>query len=378
MRLALNFQRVDPTKGGAETYVVDLCHWLTRLGHSVDLYAETWREDLLPAAVRCIHVPAPGRSKLEQMVSFGWNSEALLAEADHDCSVGFINTWGHDVLIPQGGVHGGSLEANSKRFPAGWRRSAYLLGKMANPKFWAYRKVEARQYDPSRPSRFVAVSEMVQGHLQRFHHVPRHRIHVVPNAIDADRLAVDDPAATRTRVRQEIGLADDDLVGLFVGHNFWLKGLSPLMHALADRQRRRRGQRPLKLMVCGGGKLAPFRRLARRLGIEDGVKLIGFYDDIRACYHACDFFVSPTYYDPCSLVVFEALACGLPVITTACNGAGELITDGREGYVVSAPTPSANSTPRWMRWATTNTAPRCPPTPSRSAGRNRWTGTSRG
>ena len=45
----------------------------------------------------------------------------------------------------------------------------------------------------------------------------------------------------------------------------------------------------------------------------------------------------PTYYDPCSLVVFEALACGLPVITTACNGAGELITDGREGFVIPAP-----------------------------------------
>ncbi len=45
----------------------------------------------------------------------------------------------------------------------------------------------------------------------------------------------------------------------------------------------------------------------------------------------------PTYYDPCSLVVFEALACGLPVITTACNGASELMTDGREGYVITAP-----------------------------------------
>ena len=50
-----------------------------------------------------------------------------------------------------------------------------------------------------------------------------------------------------------------------------------------------------------------------------------------------DFFVLPTYYDPCSLVVFEALACGLPVITTRCNGAGELISEGREGFVVDRP-----------------------------------------
>jgi UDP-glucose:(heptosyl)LPS alpha-1,3-glucosyltransferase len=65
--------------------------------------------------------------------------------------------------------------------------------------------------------------------------------------------------------------------------------------------------------------------------------MLGFYPDIRDCFHASDFFVSPTYYDPCSLVVFEALAAGLPVITTSCNGAGELITEGREGFVVTRP-----------------------------------------
>ncbi len=77
--------------------------------------------------------------------------------------------------------------------------------------------------------------------------------------------------------------------------------------------------------------------MANRLGLSERVRLLGFYPDVRACYWASDFFVSPTYYDPCSLVVFEALACGLPVITTACNGAGELIADGREGYVITAP-----------------------------------------
>src|SRR5439155_13157775 len=72
-------------------------------------------------------------------------------------------------------------------------------------------------------------------------------------------------------------------------------------------------------------------------GLGNTVHLLGFQPDIRPCFHAADFFVLPTYYDPCSLVVFEALACGLPVITTACNGAGELIAEGREGFVVNAP-----------------------------------------
>jgi UDP-glucose:(heptosyl)LPS alpha-1,3-glucosyltransferase len=74
-----------------------------------------------------------------------------------------------------------------------------------------------------------------------------------------------------------------------------------------------------------------------RTGLEDVVRLVGFAPSVAAWYHASDFFVLPTYYDPCSLVLFEALACGLPVITTAFNGAGELIESGREGFVVSAP-----------------------------------------
>src|SRR5262245_49401639 len=141
MRLALNFQRVDPTRGGAETYVVDLCHHLVGLDHKVDLYAESWRDGVLPAEVKCIAVEAPGRTRLAQIQSFGRNSELALGKLSYDCTIGLINTWHHDVIIPQGGVHRGSLEANAKRFPEGWRRTLYRLGKAANPKYWTYRAI---------------------------------------------------------------------------------------------------------------------------------------------------------------------------------------------------------------------------------------------
>jgi UDP-glucose:(heptosyl)LPS alpha-1,3-glucosyltransferase len=174
-------------------------------------------------------------------------------------------------------------------------------------------------------------------HVQRFHHVPKGRISIVPNAIDAGRLMVAHPGAVRCGFRNKFDLAPGDLVGLFVGHNYWLKGLKPLLEALAARKVASPGARQVKLVVCGGGSVGPFRRMAGRLGIGGEVRFLGFFPDVRACYWSCDFFVSPTYYDPCSLVVFEALACGLPVITTACNGASELMTDGREGYVITAP-----------------------------------------
>src|SRR5262249_35761260 len=144
--------------------------------------------------------------------------------ARYDCTVGFINTWFHDVIIPQGGVRRGSLVANAKRFPPGWRRALYALGKRANPRSWAYAAIERRQYDPRRPTRVVAVSRMVVPDLQRYHHVPKSQTHVIPNAVDADRLTVAHPGAVRCAFRNRHGLAADELVGLFVGHNFWLKG----------------------------------------------------------------------------------------------------------------------------------------------------------
>jgi UDP-glucose:(heptosyl)LPS alpha-1,3-glucosyltransferase len=337
MRLALNFPRVDPTRGGAETYVADLCRALVAAGHKVDLYAESWREGVLPEGVRCIAVEATGRTKLGRLWNFAKNSEVALGKVSYDCTVGLINTWQHDVIIPQGGVHRGSLAANAKRFPEGLLRGLYVLGKKANPKFWVYEAIERRQYDPGRGARVIAVSNLVKEHLLQYHHVPRTRIHLVPNAIDPSRLAVDQPGAVRCAFRNGLGLAPDDVVGLFVGHNYRLKGLRPLLEGLARRNREDPGGRPIHLIVCGAGKARAARRWVGELGLGETVHLQGFLPDIRAPFWASDFFALPTYYDPCSLVVFEALACGLPVITTACNGASELLTDGREGYVVTSP-----------------------------------------
>ncbi|HEV3166884.1 MAG TPA: glycosyltransferase family 4 protein [Isosphaeraceae bacterium] len=337
MRLALNFERVDPSRGGAETYVRDLATRLVQSGHEVSLYANAWVPGALPAAVNCRRIEARGLTRLQRIWSFARNSEAALKGEHHDCTIGFINTWFHDVIIPQGGLHAASLECNARRFPSGWRREVYRLAKRANPKYRLYQAIERRQYDPERPVRVVAVSQMVQGHIERFHGVPREGIQVIPNAIDASRLSVADPLATRAGFRKQHGLRDEDLVALFVGHNFWLKGLKPLLEALCERQRRHSVARPIHLLVCGGGRVEPFHRMVRSLGLEATVRLIGFLPDVRAGFWASDFFVLPTYYDPCSLVVFEALACGLPVITTAYNGAGELITEGREGFVISAP-----------------------------------------
>src|SRR5205823_7588956 len=112
--------------------------------------------------------------------------------------------------------------------------------------------------------------------------------------------------------------------------NYRLKGLEPLLHALALTP-------GLKLVVAGSPKIDSWRWLARRLGVAERVVFAGPAVDVRRIFFAADLHVHPTFYDPCSSVVLEALACGLPVITSRYNGAAELMHPPREGLVVSDP-----------------------------------------
>jgi UDP-glucose:(heptosyl)LPS alpha-1,3-glucosyltransferase len=335
MRIALNYRNVDPNRGGAETYVVDLAKFLSRRGHTVTLVAESVRPETVPLGVHVMQVPVEGWTRAGKTLSFAENSERLLTDYAErfDVTMGFINTWHHDVIIPQGGLRAGSIHHNSLRFRSPVRRGLYKLTKALSLSERNYDGIERRQYDPARNARVVAVSRLVAGHLTKFRGVAPERIHVVYNAIDPERFDVADPAQLRAETREHYGLNDSDHVGLFVGHNFWLKGLAPLLEGLAART----SGSPITLLVSGGGRSGPFRKMVERLGLGDRVRLLGFVPDVKALFHAADFFVSPTYYDPCSLVVMEALACGLPVVTTSCNGAGELITPGREGFVIPTP-----------------------------------------
>jgi len=114
-----------------------------------------------------------------------------------------------------------------------------------------------------------------------------------------------------------------------------MKGLAFLMKALAALKKRSPG--PFRLLVLGRDRQEPYRRLASRIGISGEVVFAGSTDDPEKYYGAADLLVHPSFYDACSLTVLEALSSGLPVITTASNGASGVIHQGEEGYVLSDP-----------------------------------------
>jgi UDP-glucose:(heptosyl)LPS alpha-1,3-glucosyltransferase len=167
-----------------------------------------------------------------------------------------------------------------------------------------------------------------------------HRIDVVYNGVDSETFRpADSPrlAARRDNIRRAWGW-EDRVVFLLVAHNFRLKGLDALLRAMA---RLPRSGAKVGLAVAGNDRTNRYAELARTLGVADRVKFLGNHADAVPLFQAADVYVQPTFYDPCSLVVLEAMACGLPTITTAANGAGELLQHGRSGFILDDPADDA-------------------------------------
>ena len=333
MDIALCYESVLPARGGAETYIGDLARRLARDGHAVHLYAARWDAAALPAATHFHRVEVGRGPRFLRPWKFAAACEEALKHGRHDVSVGFDKTWGQDILYPQGGLHAASAAHNLLKYPDALSRGAAAVGKWLDPAAWSFARLERKQYLEGKRPLVIVNSRMVQRHFEEFYGVPPDAVRVVRSAIDPMRFAAEDRLKRRHAERGRWMVFPDETVALFVAMNYRLKGLSPLLRALARVPR----DRPFRLAVAGHPKFGRYQREAEQLGVADRVVFLGHRDDPKDCYFAADFLVHPTFYDPCSLVALEALACGLPVVTTKYNGASELLTPPADGIVVQDP-----------------------------------------
>jgi UDP-glucose:(heptosyl)LPS alpha-1,3-glucosyltransferase len=333
MNIAFCYQSVLPTRGGCETYIADLARRLVADGHGVHLYASVWDARALPAEMIYHPVPPPRGPRFLRPWRFGAACEAALRDAGHDVSIGFDKTWGQDVLYPQGGLHAATIAHNLNKYASPVVRELAGLSRNLDPAYWSFSRLERKQYLGAHRPLVIVNSKMVQRHFEEYYSIPAGELRVVRSAIDPGRFGEHDRLKRRLEVREGRGIGPEVTVALFAAMNYRLKGLEPLLRAVRLMPR----QRPFQLLVVGNPHTGRYERLARRLGIADRVQFLGHQGDMRNLYFASEFLVHPTFYDPCSLVVLEALACGLPVITTRYNGVSELLSPLSEGYVINDP-----------------------------------------
>lgn len=193
------------------------------------------------------------------------------------------------------------------------------LSMALNSKHQRMFRLEEALFKHGGARRVIANSKMVKREIESIYGYPAAQIEVVPNGVPVEEFS--STPAERETSRAHFQLTPDDLALLFVGSGWERKGLADAVRALKEIDDPR-----MKLLVAGRGNARLFR--AR------GVQFLGEIDDLSALYRACDLFVLPTLYDPFSNACLEALASGLPVVTTQANGFSEIITEGVHGSVV--------------------------------------------
>lgn len=341
LRIGLVLDHFDPRHGGVEQWTYQFAMGLIARGHEVHVVAENFGPDLGGVTPHRWEStggkwsgPWMARAEAAQRVL-----RTLSLDVIHDMGVG----WYCDVLQPHCGSRMAAAEQNLLLAPP-WlrpwkRRAARLL-----PRHREFENLAARQFAPGGPL-VIALSGMVERHLQVHHSVEQMRLRRIYNGVNTERFAPRHRRTHRAVVRQRLGLRDETLF-LIVAHNFRLKGVPTLLASMGELVAR---GRKVHLAVVGGKRVAPYERLAERVGCRKAVTFLGAVEDSLPFYAAADAYVQPTYYDPCSLVVLEALASGLPVVTTRFNGAAELMTEGHEGYIIPDPADPAALGER-MEW----------------------------
>jgi sugar transferase (PEP-CTERM/EpsH1 system associated) len=181
-------------------------------------------------------------------------------------------------------------------------------------------------------SHVVAVSQDARRELLRHNNLPATKVTVILNGIDVQsyrRARADDHS-----LRQSLGIADEDCVFICVARLSPEKGHDTLIDAFAVVLRAAPRSR---LVIVGGGKMeAALKEQAERLGIGGCVHFLGFRDDVAAVLHSADAFVLASLMEGVSLTLLEAMAAGLPIVTTAVGGNPEVVVDGETGILVPA------------------------------------------
>ena len=294
-------RRGHSSTGGAEAYLLRLAYALQVLGH-------------VPALVTTPDWP-DSRWPNNQILRLGGRTPEEFAAAFRaaktgcDVHLSLERVPGCEVYRAGDGVHAAWL-ARRAAFEPFWKRATRWL----NSKHAQLLKLENQVFDPANTRAIIANSNLVRGEILAHSGFPAEKIHVVYNGLSSPAMPAD-----RAASRAQFGIEAGDLCVLFVGSGWDRKGLRIAIRAMEKIKN-------ATILVAGRGPADAFR--------SNRATFVGPTNDLAALFGAGDLFVLPTYYDPFSNACLEALAAGLPVITTPANGFAEIIAPGTHGAVV--------------------------------------------
>ena len=320
MRLGVIRQRYTAF-GGAERFLERAIDALLARGIAVQIYTREW--------------PAARAGRLEPVIcnpfylgrlwrdaSFARAVRQSLAQDRPEIVQSHDRIEGCDVFRAGDGLHRAWLE---ERVRIGGKLERISLAANAYHRFVL--DAEARLFESPKLKAVICNSQMVAEDVRRYFPIDRSKLHVIYNAVDPDAFGPK-VRENRPETRARLGLNGSHFAFLLVGSGYHRKGVPTAIRALA------RLPQHVRLIVVGREKvMARYRMLASNAGVSARVIFAGPQRDPRPYYGAADAFVLPTLYDPLSNAVLEAMACGLPVVTSTRCGAGELVVRENAGWL---------------------------------------------
>jgi glycosyltransferase involved in cell wall biosynthesis len=200
------------------------------------------------------------------------------------------------------------------------------------PRHRALLAMESQYFRRGHPRHILCTSKQEVDDLNRYYQVDPGLTTVVPNPIDPERFNPERRERDRAEAREDLGIGEHELALMFIANELHRKGFGQALEAVA-----RNGDQRMTLHVVGKAGLGPYRAMIHRLGLDDRVHYQGPSLDVGWQLAAADLMVLPTQYEPFGLVIIEALASGVPVVTTRLAGASEAVRDGRTGLILEDP-----------------------------------------
>jgi len=326
VKLALIRQRYNPY-GGAERFVARALEALKGQGVAVTVFAREWDASGEAAAAALVRCDPFYVGRLWRDASFARAACRAVAQRPFDLVQSHERIACCDIYRAGDGVHAQWLD-NRRRVLGAWGR----LGVRLNPYHAYVLAAERRLFASERLRAVICNSRMVAGEIRRRFAVHEDRLHVIYNGVDLDAFHPRLRDRHRREVRAGLGLADTDMIYLMVGSGFERKGVPQLLEALAKLP-----NRLARLAIVGADRRTnALLRRAHAMGLGSRVVFAGAQREVRSWYGAADCFDLPTLYDPFPNAALEAMASGLPVITSSSCGAAEFIVDGDNGFVCDA------------------------------------------
>lgn len=320
IKVAIINERASVALGGAERSAAELTDALQQSGVDAHLIAATGQQVI---SANNIHILFPQmQTKRVSFLSFGNATIEHLQKNHFDIIHSFVPFDFADVYQPRGGSYPEAIIRNAASFQNKFVGCLKRFTAFANIRRTVIQRAEKKLCMKENGPVVASLSNYVAEQFKKHYALDEHRIVVILNGIKFDnKIDTADTLKIRSKIMEDFGEKQTDkaTLVLFVANNFRLKGLSALINAIYL-TKAKKSDSSIFLLVAGSDNPDKFKALASTLGIEKQIQFVNYVPDIQKLLEIADVAVLPTFYDPSSRFILEAIAAGKPVITTRYNG----------------------------------------------------------